>query len=281
MTTESECVDALREAAEELGESPTKAQYEELGLIPASGTIQRVMGGWNNAKEAAGLETYASHGSRVQSKPDDVDLPDGLVWEQLTRYQRWHYKNREWNTGRTLRRRQRLRAWIHKRKDDSGGCTKCPESDPACLDFHHLSSADKEMAVNKMVPYGYSKSDIEAEMEKCEILCANCHAKEHVSAPEARVMAEGAQTRVERLRQWAYEYKRTRGCQRCSETDPVCLQFHHVSEKHAGVSEMITNGEPESDIRAEVEKCVVLCANCHRKEHYERPVVTPEESDNI
>lgn len=281
MTTESECVDALRAAAEALGESPTKVQYEELGLTPASGTIQRVMGGWNEAKDAAGLETYASHGSRVQPKPDDVDLPDELVWEDLTRYQRWHYKNREWNTERTLKRRARLREWIHKRKANSDGCRNCTESDPACLDFHHLSSADKEMAVNKMVPYGYSKSDIEAEMEKCEILCANCHAKEHVSAPEARVMAEGAQTRVERLRQWAYEYKRTRGCQRCPETDPVYLQFHHVSEKHAGVSEMIANGEPESDIRAEVEKCIVLCANCHRKEHYDWPTAPRKESDNI
>lgn len=30
-TTEQECLDALREAADELGESPTKADYEALG----------------------------------------------------------------------------------------------------------------------------------------------------------------------------------------------------------------------------------------------------------
>jgi hypothetical protein len=50
-TTERECLDALQEAAERLGKSPTKAEYEELGLRPASATIIRVVGGWNEAKE--------------------------------------------------------------------------------------------------------------------------------------------------------------------------------------------------------------------------------------
>jgi len=43
--TETECLDALREAAERLGESPTKAAYEGLGLTPSSSTIIRVVGG--------------------------------------------------------------------------------------------------------------------------------------------------------------------------------------------------------------------------------------------
>ncbi|WP_236039455.1 homing endonuclease associated repeat-containing protein [Haloarcula salinisoli] len=55
-----DCIRALREAADRLGESPTKADYEELGLTPASATIQRVMGSWNEVKEAAGLATNAS-----------------------------------------------------------------------------------------------------------------------------------------------------------------------------------------------------------------------------
>ncbi|WP_394295529.1 homing endonuclease associated repeat-containing protein [Natrialba chahannaoensis] len=63
MTTEDECIEALREAAERLGESPTKAQYEEIGLTPASATIIRTCGGWNDAKERAGLE-------RPSSKPE-------------------------------------------------------------------------------------------------------------------------------------------------------------------------------------------------------------------
>jgi hypothetical protein len=54
-TTPEECLDALWEAADRLEGSPTKAQYEALGLQPASTTIIRQVGGWNRAKRQAGL----------------------------------------------------------------------------------------------------------------------------------------------------------------------------------------------------------------------------------
>jgi hypothetical protein len=44
---------------------------------------------------------------------------------------------------------------------------------------------------------------------------------------------------------------------------------------------MIANSYPEEDVLTEVEKCTVLCANCHRKEHYQPPVVESGESDRI
>ena len=170
--------------AERLGESPTKAQYEELGLTPASATIQRVMGGWNEAKAAADLSTNASTGTRFQPKPDDVDLPDDLAWRELSQNQRWHYKNREWNKERTLDRRTRHRAWVHDRKRASDGCIECGENDPACLDCHHRDGVEKEMTICEMVTHGYSKDKLLDEMAKCEILCANCHRRKHYEVPD-------------------------------------------------------------------------------------------------
>jgi hypothetical protein len=105
-TTPEECLDALREAARRLGESPTKAQYEALGLQPASATIIRTVGGWNRAKEQAGLATAPSTGTRVGEKPDTLDVSDE-EWEAMSVDQRWHYRNVEWNTRRTLDRRVR------------------------------------------------------------------------------------------------------------------------------------------------------------------------------
>lgn len=109
VTPPEECLDALREAAARLGESPTKADYEALGLTPASATIIRRLGGWNEAKQQAGLETNPSTGSRVGSKPEGVDCSDE-EWAAMSVDQRWHYRNVERNTERTLRRRARLRA---------------------------------------------------------------------------------------------------------------------------------------------------------------------------
>ncbi len=261
MTTEAECLEALREAAERLGESPTKAQYEELGLTPASATIIRTCGGWNDAKETAGLETAPSTGSRVGPKPDDIELPSGLVWEELSVDQRWHYRNVDWNTERSLRRRSRLRSWLNDIKRERG-CSRCEIDNVACLDFHHVETATKGMAVGKMVTYGYGKERLRDEIEKCVVLCANCHRKTHYVQP------------TRERRQWIHYRKRERGCTRCEESDPGCLDYHHDdATKVASVTKLVADDRPKARIRAEIERCRVLCANCHRTEHYEPPTV--------
>ncbi len=114
-TTVTECVDALHEAADRLGESPSKADYESLGLTPASATVVRTMGGWNEAKRRAGLSTAASTGSRTEEQPDDVTIPDDETWADLSVDRRWHYRNSEWNTERDYQRKQRLRKWVYER----------------------------------------------------------------------------------------------------------------------------------------------------------------------
>ncbi len=185
MTTVEDCLTVLRRASEELGESPSKAQYEKLGWTPASATIIRTLGSWNEAKEAAGLETYSSGGSRVEPKPDELELPDGMVWEELTVDQRWHYRNVERNSQRTLERRKGIRVWVYEYKRESNGCQQCSETDPACLDFHHLDGDEKEMTISHMITYGYSKNRVKEEIRKCILLCANCHRKEHYKRPVA------------------------------------------------------------------------------------------------
>ena len=289
MTTADECLDALQEAATRLGKSPSKSEYEQLGLTPSASTILRHHGSWNEAKERAGLETSASSGSRLGDKPEHITLPEGESWEDLSQDQRWHYKNREWNTERTLARRQEHRKWLRKLKRESDGCRLCGESDPRRLDFHHREPSEKEMAVNKMVPYGYSKSRIRAEIEKCELLCANCHAQIHRSDAGTEMLSsakepgdlsgkvtektlveleEAGYTKTDRLRLWTTLYKRDQGCQSCGESDPVSLQFHHENgDKTLGVGAMISDSYPTEEVLAEVEKCTVLCANCHRKTH--------------
>jgi hypothetical protein len=65
-------------------------------------------------------------------------------------------------------------------------------------------------------------------------------------------------------------YKAT-GCVECGEDDPRCLDLHHrdPSEKHPrlkGVARIRMNGLGYEELLAELSKCDVLCANCHRKE---------------
>ncbi len=57
-------------------------------------------------------------------------------------------------------------------------------------------------------------------------------------------------------------------CRYCGESDPTCLDFHHRNpkEKEFLLSLAVARASLER-IKAEVAKCDVLCANCHRKLH--------------
>jgi hypothetical protein len=54
------------------------------------------------------------------------------------------------------------------------GCIECPEKDPCCLDFDHMTGM-KMMNVSRMIHEGYALVTIMDEIDKCVIRCANCH----------------------------------------------------------------------------------------------------------
>ena len=63
-------------------------------------------------------------------------------------------------------------------------------------------------------------------------------------------------------------YKAQRGCAKCGERRFYLLEFHHKNpdEKEFGISKKIRS--KFEDLLPEIEKCDVLCANCHREFHY-------------
>jgi hypothetical protein len=66
-----------------------------------------------------------------------------------------------------------------------------------------------------------------------------------------------------------YWDKVLKGCSRCSEKRPSCLQYHHLDPKtkFKGISEFLSSGRQSVKIlEAEITKCILLCANCHAVE---------------
>jgi hypothetical protein len=53
--SDAECLSALRSARQQLGESPTRREYEELDLKPSAKVIENRFGSWTDAKLEAGL----------------------------------------------------------------------------------------------------------------------------------------------------------------------------------------------------------------------------------
>jgi hypothetical protein len=58
-------------------------------------------------------------------------------------------------------------------------CMFCGESHPAALDFHHRNPEEKLYQVSKMRGRDYSMEKVLAEIEKCDLICSNCHRKIH------------------------------------------------------------------------------------------------------
>jgi hypothetical protein len=59
------------------------------------------------------------------------------------------------------------------------GCAICKETDPIVLVFHHLDSSKKDFAISKAIGTRYSVKRILHEIEKCAVVCANCHLRIH------------------------------------------------------------------------------------------------------
>ena len=57
------------------------------------------------------------------------------------------------------------------------GCLRCGERDPRCLDFHHRDHTSKVAEVSRLI--GHKPATLDAEIAKCDVICANCHRKEH------------------------------------------------------------------------------------------------------
>lgn len=211
----------------------------------------------------------------------------------------------------------------------------CNESRPVALCFHHKPKYEKVGAVSRMsVTAEYSIEELKEEVEKCEVICHNCHCERHAdtepdidnhtidwsSYRETNIEIDGQRvfrnehSRKFTLRNCEYcgqkflsrvvERNRDQGkfhslrcagksrkvgdkdtklglvkslkkegeCSRkdCSESRPHCLQFHHIErgDKDESIQQIVGYGDME-DLKSELKKCELLCANCHKIEHSE------------
>lgn len=54
-------------------------------------------------------------------------------------------------------------------------CAHCGEKNILCLDFHHTDPSQKEYKISAIKSRSWEK--MLAEIDKCEVLCSNCHRK--------------------------------------------------------------------------------------------------------
>lgn len=100
------------------------------------------------------------------------------AWYARTKHERRTSERVERERQTKLARRRELVAWFMELKGQLA-CARCGEDHPGCLQFHHPDPTAKEISVCDAVRRGWSRKRILSELSKCEVLCANCHAKHH------------------------------------------------------------------------------------------------------
>jgi len=169
----------------------------------------------------------------------------------------WREANRESLLAYFRQRGADHRAFTDSLKDCP--CLDCGGSfPPYVMEFDHVRGA-KRFAIGKMA--NHSRAAIEVELDKCELVCCVCH---RIRSHERR---ERPTTRgVSEFHAWLRPLK-TQPCRDCGGVfPPEAMDFDHVrGVKNVGIAQMWSWGRDK--VLAEVAKCDLVCANCHRVRH--------------
>jgi len=147
-----------------------------------------------------------------------------------------------------------------------GSCLLCGEKNFIKLCFHHIDSDDKDFALSANTHMFFD--ELYTEAKKCQVLCQNCHREIHYN--------NNLKTDNRRKDKVIYlEYAGSK-CIECGyDKCPSSLTFHHrephLKEFWIGcLSERIQTIEDISNsIKNELDKCDVLCSNCHVERHFD------------
>jgi hypothetical protein len=92
--------------------------------------------------------------------------------------QRHYSANRQYYLDKSRERRRRIiaenRAWLVEYLL-THPCVDCGATDIRVLEFDHRDRTTKVVAVSVLARGGHSLERVQAEVERCEVRCANCH----------------------------------------------------------------------------------------------------------
>jgi hypothetical protein len=102
--------------------------------------------------------------------------------------------------------------------------------------------------------------------------CRSAYGKEHAANRQRyidRAKAKKQQLTLERTR-WLIGYFAAHPCVDCGEADPIVLEFDHLRDKSFAIGPKLAQTIWQR-ILAEIDKCEVVCANCHRRRAAKAP----------
>jgi hypothetical protein len=141
-----------------------------------------------------------------------------------------------------------------------GKCNMCSDTDVRHLIFHHRNPDEKDITIKELLS-GTTWERLVKEINKCELLCHNCHNEYHFN------MYKNINTNK-------HVFLQHKGikCNNCSyDKCSASLHFHHIDKTNKSFklsdktkySNYKTIFDIEQNVIDELNKCEILCANCH------------------
>lgn len=151
-----------------------------------------------------------------------------------------------------------------------GKCIQCGYSKClGALEFHHRESEVKEFRLG--VAYRHSWEAVVKEIEKCDLLCSNCHGEAEDGKPRCpKKSAVNARKRRNELKARIVEHMG--GCctlcgyKKCNRN----LVLHHLDpevKEFTFAKAIYSKSCSLEDLEEELKKCKLVCSNCHAEIH--------------
>lgn len=146
--------------------------------------------------------------SEYRERGESAFLPkEPLTKEYLEKKRAWdrsyYQRHKIKRQAANYERRARLYEYLQQIKAKAR-CGYCGENHPATLQFHHRDPSQKEFNVSEFVTRQLGGIDkLKKEIEKCDVVCANCHLKYHYNHDrrQARITSESVAIQFESAEQ--------------------------------------------------------------------------------
>lgn len=143
-------------------------------------------------------------------------------------------------------------------------CFDCGTKYPkGVMDFDHRDPSKKTLGVGRMVQESYSLKTIASEAAKCDLVCCNCH-RIRTFVKSGKLVPDGM---LNENQQFVRNLKSNTPCKVCNNQYHFCaMDFDHIEkdQKSFTISGTYGSAKLKPLLVAEIEKCQILCANCHR-----------------
>ncbi len=192
----------------------------------------------------------------------------------------YYHRNREQELSRVRRRQNATRDYLRQRRREA--CPDCAQHfRPHQMDFDHRDPAIKSFRLTAGHAMLMAQDRLGAEIAKCDVVCANCHRirtwHRQLVRRSLRGKPDPSPELTRKRRYWRAHAAMLDGlkqqpCADCGLRFPACvMDFDHrdPATKRYTISRMIGRAG-NARIMAEVDKCDIVCANCHRDRTFMR-----------